>query len=225
VASGDARPSRSTRPWTGLVVLAAVLTLTAGSCDEESSLPLLTVTLPEATTISTTITCADAVRTLVDESDDEVRIRLRGLPGPDPDARCTLDVTLDEPLGGRLLVDGADGRGWRWTEGELKIVRLNGCDDVGCEVDWSLDDNADACANGAFLLASIGTVVGARGDSVVVVRRCDDESAVAAIDGNPYVWDRTGGRWFVQSSLEDACTFRTDAAPVSDEDCSLLGDV
>ena len=222
MASGDARPSSSTRPWAAVAVLAGILLLTAGSCDDESSLPLLTVTLPDATTISTTITCADAVRTLVDETDDEVRIRLRGLPGPDPDARCTLDVPLDEPLGGRLLVDDADDRGWRLTEGELKIVRLNGCDDADCEVDWSLDDSADACDNGPFLLASIGTVVAARGDSVVVVRRCDDESAVVAIDGNPYVWDRNGGRWFVQSSLEDACNFRTDAAPVTDEDCALL---
>ena len=207
-----------------IAVLGAALIITAGSCDDESALPLLAVTLPDAATVSTTITCADALRTLVDETDGEVRIRLRGIPGPDPDARCTLDVPLDDPLADRLLVDGSDDRGWRWTEGELKIVRLNGCDNPDCEVDWSLDDNADACDNGPFLLAAVGSVVGARGDSVVAVRRCDDRTAVTAIDGNPYVWDRNGGQWFVQSSLEDACSFRTDAAPVTEEDCALLAD-
>lgn len=203
-------------------MLLAGLLLGAGSCDEETALPLLSVTLTEATTITTTVTCATALRTLVDETPTEVRIRLRGTVAPNTEQKCSVEVSLDEPLGGRLLVDGRDDRAWRYVEGELKIVRLDGCSSASCEVDWSIDDNADSCDPGPFLLASIGTVVGARGDSVASVRRCSGTAAVAAIDGTPYVWARTGSIWFVQSTLADACEFRTDAAPVTDADCSLL---
>ncbi len=206
----------------GLGVLLAGLVLGAGACDEETALPLLSVSLTGANTIATTITCATGVRTLVDESPAEVRVRLRGTVAPNTDERCKVDVSLDDPLGGRLLVDGRDDRGWRYVEGELKIVRLDGCTETSCEVDWSIDDNAASCDPGPFLLASIGTVVGARGDSVVSVRRCGGAAAVTAINGIPYVWARSGSIWFVQSTLEDACAFRTDAAPVTDTDCALL---
>ncbi len=45
---------------------------------------------------------------------------------------------------------------------------------------------------------------------------------MTAINGTPFVWARSGSLWLVQSTLADACAFRTDAAPVTDADCDLL---
>jgi hypothetical protein len=217
-----AGPVSSTRTVGRIVATLLALTLTAGSCDEEQALPILVVELTDPDVITATITCVDALRTLVDESSADVRIRLRGTARPGEGQRCTVEVPLDDSLGDRLVVDGRDGRAWRYVEDELKMVRLAGCKETACEVDWSIDDDANACDAASFLLASIGAVVGARGDSTVSVRRCSARIAVTAIDGTPYVWGRSVETWFVLSTLADACAFRTDAAPVTDADCALV---
>lgn len=204
----------------GVAVLALAVGVLVG-CEDEAGLPILGVRLADDTTVTATLACADAVRVLVDETPSEVRVRFMGT-GAASSERCTQDVDLDEPLGSRLLIDGRDGRAWRYVEDDLRIVRLDGCRSASCEVDWSLDDDVGACDPAAFLIASIGTVVGARGDSVVGVRRCTVDAAVVTIDANPYVWARVGRAWLVRSTLEAACELRTNAAPVTDADCALL---
>lgn len=203
----------------GLIVLLAPVGL--AGCEDESSLPILGVRLADDETVTATMPCATDVRVLVEETTDQVRMRFKGTQAAASE-RCTIDVELDDPLGSRLLVDGRDGRAWRDVEDDLRIVRLAGCRSPSCEVDWSLDDEASACDPASFLLASIGTVVGARGDSVVVVRRCARDDAVVAIDATPYVWARVGKAWLVRSTLQAACELRTSAAPVTDADCALL---
>lgn len=206
-----------------VAALVSVLLLAAGGCEEESGLPIFGVRLTDDATVTATLACAQDVRVLVDETPTQVELRFRGTD-PGSSERCTVDVDLDDPLGDRLVLDGRDGRGWRYVEDDLRIVRLAGCDSPSCEVDWTLDDDASACDAASFLLASIGSVVGARGDSVVVVRRCSRDEAVVAIDGTPYVWARAGRAWLVRSTLAAACELRTSAAPVTDADCALLGD-
>jgi hypothetical protein len=217
VAPGHAAPGRTVRR---LAVLVVAL-VGAAACEDESAIPIRNVRVVEEGGIELTHECATAARTLVEETTDEVDVRLLGTVG-DSGETCTLVIELDDPLGGRAVVDARDGRAWRFVEGEMRVVRLNGCRDRGCEVDWTLDDDAGPCEPIVFLLSAIGSVSGARGDSSVSVTRCGDGAAVASVGGVEYVWERSGTAWLLQSTLESACELRSDQVPVTDEDCALL---